>query len=116
MQKRYVEPTRKDWLTTLAAVTAFALSLPLAIWVFGPWGLLVAPVALFALVRWHRAVSAYRCRACGHEYEISTLTDFISLQGIERSGDGTLHGWKLLRCPRCGRWSRARGLRIQRYR
>lgn len=114
MGKRYVETTRTDWLLAITAIVALLIVIALAFWLFGPWGLLVTPVGLIALVIWHRVQSAYRCGACGHEFEISTLTDLVSFQGIGRASDGTLHGWKLLRCPRCGRWSRARGLRITR--
>jgi len=41
--------------------------------------------------------TAYRCRNCGHEFEISLRTDLIRPHGI---GNG---GWKYLECPQCGR-------------
>ena len=57
---------------------------------------------LFLLVRWHAKRFAYRCSKCGHEFEISAFVDFVSPQGLDKSG-----GWKYLRCPACHRWSRA---------
>ena len=73
----------------------------------GMWTLVVvlaAVVVLLLFVRWHARTFAYRCRNCDNEFEISVLTDFVSPHGIGLKGDG----WKLLRCPRCGRWTRAR--------
>jgi DNA-directed RNA polymerase subunit RPC12/RpoP len=65
--------------------------------------LLVALViGLLLLVGWHARAFAYRCRNCGHEFAISLLTDLVSPHGPGRGG-----GWKFLRCPRCGRWTRA---------
>ena len=66
-----------------------------------------AVVVLFLLVWWHALTFAYRCRSCDNEFEIAVLTDLVSPHGIGLKGDG----WKLLHCPRCGRWTRARVLR-----
>jgi DNA-directed RNA polymerase subunit RPC12/RpoP len=49
---------------------------------------------LFLLVRWHARSTAYRCPACGHEFEISTLTDFLSPHTTSK---------KFLKCPQCGK-------------
>ena len=65
-------------------------------------GLVVVAGALFLLVGWHARTFAYRCRNCGNEFAISTLKDFISPHAWWFDG-----GWKLLRCPRCHRWTRA---------
>lgn len=68
---------------------------------------LAAVVVLLLFAWWHARTFAYRCRSCDNEFEISVLTDLVSPQGIGLKGDG----WKLLRCPRCGRWTRARVVR-----
>ena len=54
------------------------------------------------LVVWHARTYAYRCRNCGHEFEISPWTDLISPHGLSKEG-----GWKYLRCPECGQRTRA---------
>lgn len=64
----------------------------------------VAGVAL--LVVWHARTFGYRCRRCGNEFTISAALDFISPHGLWLDG-----GWKVLRCPRCHRWIRARVIR-----
>jgi DNA-directed RNA polymerase subunit RPC12/RpoP len=66
----------------------------------------IAASALFLLVRWHARTYAYRCRNCSDEFEISTLRDLVSPHGLGLGG-----GWQLLRCPRCGRWTRASVIR-----
>jgi DNA-directed RNA polymerase subunit RPC12/RpoP len=65
--------------------------------------IIAAGVGLFLLVRWHAHNFAYRCRRCGNEFAISTGADFVSPHGLWLDG-----GWKLLRCPRCRHWTRAR--------
>ena len=55
----------------------------------------------FLMIRWHAQNTAYRCRLCGHEFEISIVTDAISPHG---PGGG---GWKYLRCPQCGKRTKA---------
>lgn len=46
------------------------------------------------IVRWHAGVTAYRCTQCGHEFEITTMTNFLSPHLPER---------KYLKCPACGK-------------
>jgi DNA-directed RNA polymerase subunit RPC12/RpoP len=68
---------------------------------------LVAVVGgLALLIVWHAHSFGYRCRRCGHNFTISSGRDFISPQGIWFDG-----GWKLLRCPRCRHWTRAKVIR-----
>ncbi len=67
--------------------------------------LLIFGVGLVLLVRWHARYTGYRCTQCEHEFEISTFTDLVSPQGTGPGGS-----WKYLRCPKCGKRSRARVL------
>jgi hypothetical protein len=67
-------------------------------------GLIIAGVLL--LVVWHAHNFGYRCRLCGNEFAISTWLDFVSPHGWWFGG-----GWKLLRCPCCHHWTRARLVR-----
>ncbi len=69
-------------------------------------GLVLAVGALLLVVTWHTRTFAYRCRNCDNEFAISAPLDFISPHAFDFSG-----GWKLLRCPRCGRWTRAHVIR-----
>lgn len=59
-------------------------------------------VGLLLLVRWHARTFAYRCGHCDNEFQVSPWTDFVSPHWPTREG-----GWKWLRCPRCGRRTRA---------
>jgi hypothetical protein len=71
-------------------------------------GLVVVAAAFFLLVGWHARTFAYRCRHCDNEFEISTLLDLVSPTRLDGWWGG---GWKLLRCPRCHRWTRATVIR-----
>jgi len=64
--------------------------------------LVMVVIGLLLLVGWHARTFAYRCRNCGSEFAIRILTDLVSPHGPGRGG-----GWKFLRCPRCGHWTRA---------
>lgn len=66
-------------------------------------GLVAVVAGVLLLLLWHVRNFAYRCRRCGNEFTISAPLDFISPHGLWFDG-----GWKLLRCPRCRRWTRAR--------
>ena len=90
------------YLVAISVTSALIFLLP---WVVGlaVWLAIVLAGAV-RLVRWSARNSGYRCRHCGHEFEISTVTELISPHG---TGDG---GWTWLRCPRCDRRSRAKAL------
>jgi DNA-directed RNA polymerase subunit RPC12/RpoP len=106
------EPTRRDRVKGLRYLAAYlatvAVAAVLLIDVDWPVGFAVWLVLVFAavalLVRWNARHSGYRCRLCGHEFEISAFTELVSPHG---TGSG---GWTYLRCPRCDRRSRARVL------
>jgi len=72
------------------------------------WVALVAG-GLLLLVSWHARTFAYRCRSCGHEFEISLWTDLISPHGLSKQG-----GWKYLSCPACRRRTKATIVRKER--
>jgi len=57
---------------------------------------------LFLIVHWHAHAFTYRCRICGHEFEISFWTDLFSPHWPGKDG-----GWKYLRCPACRRRMKA---------
>ena len=110
----YRKPTRADWRKTaiypalyITAISAGAfLLMPRSALGALAWAILVI-LGAFLLIRWHAKNTAYRCRNCGHEFEISIFTDAISPHG-PRGG-----GWTYLKCPRCGTRTRAEMLRKQ---
>jgi DNA-directed RNA polymerase subunit RPC12/RpoP len=99
----YRKVTGRDWwrvggyllLAGVVVIASAVILVPLA-WPIGlvVWLSVFATGSLFLLVRWHARHTAYRCPACGHEFEISLLTDLASLQIPDK---------KYLKCPRCGR-------------
>ena len=103
----YRKPTRSDWRRTAVCLGIYVAAIGAGAFFLMPtgpagalaWAVLVIGGA-FVLVRWDAKSTAYRCRNCGHEFEISILTDAISPHG---PGGG---GWKYLRCPRCGKRTR----------
>ena len=99
----YRNVTRKDWTRTLLYVCVAALfvsgsgfALASRFWPLGLilWALVFAGGSLFLLVRWHAKTTAYRCPECSNEFEISTVTDFVSPHLPNRT---------FLKCPKCGR-------------
>ena len=90
-------------LIYLSATVVLAIILTPLVWPVGLtiW-VLIALWSLLAVVRWHARNTVYRCPACGNEFSISSFTDFVSPHGVSEGG-----GWKLLTCPRCGRYVKA---------
>jgi DNA-directed RNA polymerase subunit RPC12/RpoP len=102
----YKATSKSDWLKTAVFITLFVIVLAGGAFLLMPtywyvWALLVGG-GIFLLVWWHTKTFAYRCRHCGHEFEISLLVNFISPHGIDTKG-----GWKYLKCPACRRRTRA---------
>ena len=96
------EGTRKDQLklgayillTILVIAAGAAVLLPGSRpFEMGLW-LAIFFCGLFLLFRYHANNTAYRCPQCGHEFEISVLTDFISPHTTTK---------KYLKCPQCGK-------------
>jgi DNA-directed RNA polymerase subunit RPC12/RpoP len=101
---QYGEVNKGDWSRTIIYVLLFAAALVIGAIYLLPaywyvWSILVVG-GLFLLVRWHARSFAYHCPKCGHEFEISTVKDFVSPNGIVRRSGG-VQGWKYLSCPKC---------------
>jgi len=107
---QYEEVKGSDWVRTalyiaigILVIVAGAIFLYDLNRVIGVILLLVLAGAVLAvLVTWHTKTYAYRCQNCGEEFEISAGTNFLSPQGVGKSG-----GWKYLKCPRCNKRERA---------
>jgi len=110
----YRKPDKADRAGTAIYVAVYTAAIGVGAFLLMPggavgalaWAVIVVGGA-FLLIRWHARNTAYRCRNCGHEFEISIFTDAISPHG---AGGG---GWTCLRCSRCGKRTRAEMLRKQ---
>src|SRR5574344_119063 len=89
-KNRYWEITRSDWYGTVQVLFAFIAIIMIS--------------SVFLLAIWHTKNFAYLCPGCGEVFEVSTLEDFISPNGVNK---------KYLRCPRCGKRAWADILRIK---
>jgi len=103
--KRYWAKTISLMSLFLAALIAGAIFLIPFYWPFGfiVWLVLLVGGGLYLLVRWHAKNTAYICPKCNHTFAISTLTDFLSPNMIDK---------KLLRCPECGESSACKAVSI----
>lgn len=104
----YRKPTGADWGRTAIYLAVYIIAIGSGAFFLLPRGgfgglvwVVIVVGCLFLLVRWHAKSTAYRCANCGHEFEISPVTDLISPHGI---GNG---GWKYLKCPHCSQRMRA---------
>lgn len=92
------------YVATFVAVTVVGTVLCLrdhSVIGFVAWIALVVG-SLLLLVSWHACAFAYRCRDCGHEFQISLWTDLLGPHGLSKG-----EGWKYLRCPKCKQRTRA---------
>ncbi len=95
-REKYRETTKKDWLQTaflllifITTVGLFSILLPPDYWYF--W-LLIMAAELSLLVAWHAKNFSYRCPRCGEVFDISTIEDLISPNGVNK---------KYVKCPKC---------------
>ena len=110
MMARFSEPTGQDWKKTglllvlyiiFITVTAVALISIDELYGFIAWLILVLG-GLLLLVGWVNHSYGYRCKNCIHEFEISLFTSLITPHGM---------GWKYLKCPQCGKRTKAKVLK-----
>jgi hypothetical protein len=109
---RYSETRGREWGRTLLFVGLFLCSVVVAFTVIEPRrgalaAVLVVLVSLWTLVAWHNRAYAYRCANCRRIFQVPTLVNFLSFQGIGRRPDGTYRGWKSLTCPYCHQRTKA---------
>lgn len=108
----FTQPDRKDWKKTtlllalyITAISAGAFVVIGADPVFGFIACLILVLdGLLLLVGWVNRNFGYQCRNCGHEFEISLITNLVSPHGM---------GCKHLKCPSCGQRTRAKVLKKQ---
>ncbi len=97
----------QDWTAAFARLGIYLLVVGASIVMPGLGGLLVVLGGLYLLVCWHNDSYAFRCQHCDSVFEISVLHNFVSPHGVSMRGTG----WKYLKCPTCGQWSRAAVMR-----
>ena len=99
---------RSDWYGVAQVLFAFiVITMISSVFLLaGYWYLWIMIMAggLVLLIVWHTKNFAYLCPGCGEVFEVSTLEDFISPNGVNK---------KYLRCPRCGKRAWADILRIK---
>jgi hypothetical protein len=109
---RYRETSGRDWRRTIPYLALFLASVVVAVTVIEPRrgfaaAALMVLVTLWMLVAWHNRAYAYRCANCRRVFQVPTLVNFLSFQGVGRRPDGTYRGWKSLTCPYCHQRTKA---------
>jgi hypothetical protein len=104
--QKYQDPTLKDWITGIASLVIFVLVIAFgALFLFTDywyiWPILVLGGTVILVLRQTKNY-ACRCRNCGHEFEISFLTSFLSPHGVDKQGS-----WQWVKCPGCQQRSKA---------
>ncbi|HET8686570.1 MAG TPA: hypothetical protein VFM18_07885 [Methanosarcina sp.] len=107
-RNRYWEVSQSDWYATAQVLFAFiAVIVMSSVFLLpGYWylWLLIIAGSLALIVAWHAKNFAYLCPRCGEVFEVSTLEDFLSPNGVNK---------KYLKCPRCGKQAWADILKIK---
>lgn len=109
---RFRETSGRDWRRTLLYVVLFLGSVVVALTFIEPRrgpvpAVLLVLVSLWTLVAWHNKAYAYRCANCRRVFQVPTIVNFLSFQGVGRRPDGTYRGWKALTCPYCHQRTKA---------
>jgi len=103
---RYREPNKADWVKSIIYLALYVAAIAIGAFVLLPrggigaffWAVIVLG-GLLLLVWQHSRSVGFRCANCSHEFEVSLLTDLVSPHGMD---------WQYLKCPQCGRWTRAK--------
>lgn len=110
-QNRYQNPTSKEWISGFAFLLAYLLTIGLGAVFLVPkhwyWWLLIMVVSTVLLVIKQNRNYACRCRECGHEFEVSFLTNLISPHGVDKEGS-----WQWVKCPGCEKRAKASVIKV----
>jgi len=110
-KNQYQDPTRKDWLLGVALLLIYLIIITLGAFLLIPeylyWWLLLMVVSTILLVIKQNRNYAYRCRECGHEFEISFLASLISPHGFDKGGS-----WLWVKCPNCENRAKATVIKV----
>ncbi len=99
-QRKYQDPTRKDWVMGIVTLVIFVLVISFgAFFLFTDywymWPILVVGGVVILVLRQTKHY-ACRCRECGYEFEITFIKNLFSPHGVDREGS-----WQWLQCPSC---------------
>jgi Flp pilus assembly protein TadB len=110
-QKKYQDPTRKDWISGIALLLIYLIVISFSAFLLIPehwiWWLFLFLVSTFLLVFNQNTNYACRCRKCKEEFEVSFLVNLISPHGIDKNGS-----WQLVKCPNCDKRSKASVIKV----
>ena len=99
---KYQDPTRKDWILGIAWLLIYLIVISVGAILLIPeywyWWLALTVTSTILLVIRQNRNYACRCRECGHEFEVSFLTNLISPHGVDKGGS-----WMWVKCPNCER-------------
>ena len=108
---KYQNPTRKDWILGIALLLGTLMVIIIGAFLLIPtywyWWLLLVIVSAILLIIYQNRNYACRCRECGHEFEVSLLTNIISPHGVDKKG-----GWQLVKCPNCKKRGKATTIKV----
>ena len=108
---RYLDPTYKDWISGITWLLAYLITISLGAFYLVPeywyWWLLILDVSTVLLVIKQNRNYACRCRECGHEFEVSFLTNLLSPHGVDKEGS-----WQWVKCPGCEKRAKASVIKV----
>ena len=108
---KFQDPTRKDWISGIASLMIFVVVITVGAallftnyWYL--WPIIVIGGVVILVLRQTKNY-ACRCRECGHEFEISFLTNLISPHGVDKKGS-----WQWVKCPECDQRTKVTVIKI----
>ena len=108
---KYQDPTRKDWISGIALLLIYLIVIGVGALLLIPkywyWWLILMVVSTILLIIKQNRNYACRCRECGHEFEVSFLTNLISPHGVDKEGS-----WQGVKCPNCEKRAKATVIKV----
>ena len=111
MQKKYQDPTRKDWINGIVLILVYLIVISFSAILLIPdnwiWWLFLFVASTFLLVLNQNKNYACRCRECEEEFEVSFLVNLTSPHGIDKEGS-----WQWVKCPSCNKRVRVTVIKV----
>jgi hypothetical protein len=110
-QRKYQDPTRKDWILGTALLLVYVIVIGVgAIYLIPEYWYVRLLLFLFSTVYVNIKQNrnyACRCRECGHGFDVSFFVNLISLHGIDREGS-----WQMVKCLNCNKRAKAAVIKV----